>query len=201
MAYLEVLTRNQLQLVATSFILGLIFGAVYDIIRIVYILCGLVSYDGGSIVERKGKLPFCCRLMTDFAAALFIGLSFSVYIYAANDGRFRWFMAAFCAVGFVLWQTAASKPVLFLAAKASDALRALIRTVLIRPLCAVGRRIAGLMGRLFGLIRGAARGLAAATVGRAAGSIRRKALIRATERARVRLAEEITFDGGEGTRP
>ena len=90
MAYLEVLTRNQLQLVATSLILGLIFGAVYDIIRIVYILCGLVSYDGGSLAGRKGKLPFCCRLVTDFAAALFIGLSFSVFVYAANDGRFRW---------------------------------------------------------------------------------------------------------------
>ena len=194
MAYLEVLTRNQLQLVATSFILGLIFGAVYDIIRIVYILCGLVSYDGGTLVERKGKLPFCCRLTADFAAALFLGLSFSVFVYAANDGTFRWFIAASAAGGFLLWQTAASRPILFLAAKLSAGLRAVLRAVLIRPL----RKAAGWIG---GLISRAVRALFRLTVGRAAERMRRRAAIRATEKAIVRLAEDISFDGEEGTRP
>ena len=78
MAYLEILTRNQLELVATSFILGLIFGISCDIIRITYILCGLMSYKQRKLVEREGTLPFCCRLMTDLCAALFLGAAASV---------------------------------------------------------------------------------------------------------------------------
>ena len=89
MAYLEILTRTQLVIVATSFILGLIFGAFYDIISFAYILCGLLSLDGRKTVERKGTLPFCCRLFADLSVSLVMGAAFAVFVYRINDGQFR----------------------------------------------------------------------------------------------------------------
>ena len=196
MPYLEILTRNQLYIVATSFILGLIFGASCDIIRITYILCGLLSYEKRKLVERKGILPFCCRLLTDLGASLFLGAAASVYVYWANDGQFRWCMAACAAAGFVLWRFCFSRPLLFAADKLAGLLRRIARILVIAPvrkaaalIRAAGRRVLRLL-RMF----------AAATAGRAAARIRRRRGIRRTEAARLRLAEDISFCGEEGTR-
>ena len=201
MAYLEILTRNQLDLVATSFILGLIFGASCDIIRITYILGGLLSYERGKLVERKGILPFCCRLLTDLCAALFLGAAASVYVYWANDGRFRWFMAAFAAAGFCLWRFCFSRPLLFAADKLTGLLRKTVRILLIVPVLKTAALVRAAGRAMLRLLRR----FAALTVGKAAARIcrriRRKRGIRRTETARARLAEDVWFDGEEGTRP
>ncbi len=196
MAYFEILTRNQLELVATSFILGLIFGIFCDIIRITYILCGLMSYKQRKLVEREGTLPFCCRLMTDLCASLFLGAASSVWVYWANDGQFRWFMAAFAAAGFCLWRISLSRPLLFLAEKLAGLLRGALRILVVIPV----RRAAALIRAGFVLFFGAVRFLAAHTVGRAAARIARRRGVRRTEAAMARLAEDVSFDGEEGTR-
>lgn len=196
MAYLEILTRNQLDLVATSFILGLIFGASCDIIRITYILCGLMSYSMGKLVERKGILPFCCRLMADLCFTLLLGAAASVYVYWANDGRFRWFMAAFAAAGFGLWRFCFSRPLLFAADKLIGLLRRTARILLIVPVLKTAAVIRAAVRTLLRLLRMCA----ALTVGRAAARIRKRRGVRRTEAARVRLAEDVWFDGEEGTR-
>lgn len=196
MAYLEILTRNQLELVATSFILGLIFGISCDIIRITYILCGLLSYKQRKLAERKGTLPFCCRLMTDLSAALFLGAAASVWVYWANDGQFRWFMAAFAAAGFCLWRISLSRPLLYLADKLSGLLRGVLRILVVTPVL----RAAALIRAFFALLYGALRFLAVHTVGKAAARIERQRGVRRTEAAMARLAEDVSFDGEEGTR-
>ncbi len=196
MAYLEILTRNQLELVATSFILGLIFGVSCDIIRITYILCGLMSYIKGKLVEREGILPFCCRLMTDLCAALFLGAAASVWVYWANDGQFRWFMGAFAAAGFGLWRISLSRPLLFLAQKLAGLLRGALRILVVTPV----RRAAALIRAALVLLFGALRFLAAHTVGRAAARIGRMRGVRRTEAAMAHLREDVSFDGEEGTR-
>ena len=196
MAYLEILTRNQLELVATSFILGLIFGIFCDIIRITYILCGLMSYKQRKLVEREGTLPFCCRLMTDLCASLFLGAAASVWVYWANDGQFRWFMAAFAAAGFCLWRISLSRPLLFLAEKLAELLRGALRILVVTPV----RRAAALIRTFMVLLYGALRFLAVHTVGRAAARIERRRGVRRTEAAMARLAEDVSFDGEEGTR-
>ena len=65
MQYLETFLQKQAQIVATSFILGLIFGASYDIIRINHILCSIVSYDGGKRKTKRGVVPFLILFFTD----------------------------------------------------------------------------------------------------------------------------------------
>ena len=204
MKYLEILTEKQLFLVGYSFILGLIFGASYDIIRIVYILCGLVSYGGEKPVEKKGVLPFAARSLTDLLWTTAAGAAFSVFLYAANDGQFRWFAAASCAGGLAVWHVTAGGIVVRLADRTAAFVRRLIRRFLIVPAlflvrCAAGAavRIGKLVGRALSRALG---GLFRMTVGKAAARIRRVRAIRRTERARRRLAMDIQFDEGEGTR-
>lgn len=188
-------------IVATSFILGLIFGAFYDIIRFVYILCGLLSLDGRKTVERKGTLPFCCRLFADLAVSLVMGAAFAVFVYWVNDGQFRWFMAAFAAGGFALWRVTLSVPAMFCADRLARLLRAAVRILLIVPvgwilsLTARGSRILCRLTVRLTLT------LYRATAGRAVRLMKRRTALNRTERFRLRLAEDISFEGEEGTRP
>lgn len=201
MAYLEILTRTQLVLVATSFILGLIFGAFYDIIRFVYILGGLLSLDGRKTVERKGTLPFCCRLFADLAVSLVMGAAFAVFVYWVNDGQFRWFMAAFAAGGFALWRVTLSVPAMFCADRLARLLKAAVRILLIVPvgrILSLAARGSRSLGRLTARL---AVTLYRETAGRAVRRSRRKRALDRTERARLRLAEDVSFEGEEGTRP
>ena len=79
---------KELKIVATSFILGLIFGGIYDIIRYTTILCGFLPRRGES--RRPGAAVFLADLLT----VLGMGAAFSVYVYWANEGIFRWYMGA-----------------------------------------------------------------------------------------------------------
>ena len=188
-------------IVATSFILGLIFGAFYDIISFAYILCGLMSLDGRKTVERKGTLPFCCRLFGDLAVSLVMGAAFAVFVYWINDGQFRWFMAAFAAGGFALWRLTLSVPAMFLADRLARLLRAAVRILLIVPLrriLSLAARGARSLGRLSARLAVTAY---RATAGRAVRKLKRRAALNRTEQARLRLAEDVSFEGEEGTRP
>ena len=201
MKYLEILTQNQLYLVGTSFILGLIFGASYDIIRVVHILCGLVSYAGEKPVEKKGILPFAARFLLDFAWTASAGAAFSVFLYAANSGRFRWFAAASSAAGFALWHVSAGRCFVYLAEKTASLVRRFLRLTVVVPAAFLARLVvwaAAGAGRL------AVRGLVllwGRTCGRAAERLRRRRGLRRTERARLGLAKDIHFGEGEEERP
>lgn len=188
MQYLEIFIENQIKLVATSFILGLIFGAGYDIIRITTILCGLVSFAGKKPVERKGFLPFCVRFFVDLSWAAVLSVSFAVFVYAANDGQFRWFIAASAIGGFALWEAGPGRLVTEAARLLSRFLRALFRAAVIVPGAAVLRFFC----RIFSLIW-------RATGEKIERRIRRARAIGRTEKFRRRLAKDVPFCGEEWT--
>ncbi len=198
MKYIEILTENQLKLVGYSFILGLIFGASYDIIRITYILCGLVSYRGEKPGWKKGVLPFSVRLLLDFFWTAAIGLSFSIFLYAANDGEFRWFTAAFCGAGFAVWHATAGRVVVFFSEKIAAFIRTVVRYTVVLPVSFVLR----LTARGLCLFGRAVRRLMRATVGKLRTAVRRRLLymraLRRTERVRRALAEDVKFGFGGG---
>lgn len=184
MEFLEILLKKQAELVATSFILGLIFGFSYDIIRIYYILCSLVSYSGGSLRHRGGLVPFLLRFFGDLIWTLTAGLAFSLYVYRENDGAFRWFMAASAAAGFALWHSTAGQLVVRAASAAASVVRRIAGILLLRPL-----------GALFGILGAFFRILWRQTGGRTAAALGRRRAERRTERARREFAKDTDLTG------
>lgn len=110
---MEIFIEKQLLGVGYSLILGLIFGAVYDIIRLIHIVCKIASYSGGQKFSRKGVLPFFAFFLFDLIYVFVVGVSFSVFVYWANNGDFRWFLMAGAVLGFVLYYFSLGRVVMF----------------------------------------------------------------------------------------
>ena len=190
MQYLEIFIGNQLKIVGYSFILGLIFGAVYDIIRILQLLCGILPEDDEP-EKRPGRIParlrFVILLLYDAVTMLLFGAAFSVFVYWANDGEFRWFMAAGTVGGFALWHATAGRLVMFFSEKITALLRFLLRLFVLTPLL-----------WLFRGVRRCAERLARQTFGRLVRTLRRRIAPRRTDRLQRRLKRDLQFDGEEG---
>ncbi len=100
---MEVYIQKQIIIVGYSVILGLIFGALYDIIRVIHILCGIASYSGEKKGMERGKVPFILFFLTDSVYMLFVTLLFSFFVYWINSGVVRFFILFSVIVGFLLY--------------------------------------------------------------------------------------------------
>ena len=119
-----------------------------------------------------------------------------MFLYAANDGEFRWYAAAFCAVGFALWHAGPGRVVMICSEAVVGFIRAVIRYAVLLPLGAAARlglRAGRFALRLFSVFW-------RVTGGKLAEQIRRARALRRTERCRTALAKELQFDSGEATR-
>lgn len=123
---MEIFIEKQLISVGYSFILGLIFGASYDIIRMIHILSGTMSFSAGKKQVKTGALPFVLFLITDFIYMSAVSVVFSVFVYIVNYGDFRWYLLFGAVVGFVLYHFTVGRVVAYF----SDVLARAIRTVL-----------------------------------------------------------------------
>lgn len=151
--------------------LGLVFAAAYDLLRISRALMG-ERYSGQTAgwltrlplppnVQHASGLPDrgLYRLLVNVEDLLFflgVGAALAIYLSAANHGQFRWLAFAGIALGFLLWRLTAGRVII----AASAAIAALLRFMLgwalwglSRPFVRLGRCIAAClrigMQRLF----------------------------------------------------
>lgn len=148
---MEILIEKQLISVAYSLILGLIFGAAYDIIRMIHIICGIASYSGREKSAKKGIIPFSLFFIFDLVYAVFIGVAFSVFVYFANYGDFRWFLMAGTVVGFAAYHLTLGRVVMYFSEAVVRFLKLIFRYTVIIPLgfvFRVGKKIIVLLYRI-----------------------------------------------------
>lgn len=138
---MELFIGKQLQVVGYSFILGLIFGGLYDIIRIIHIICGIASYAGNyedSGTEtgmKRGKIPFLLFFLCDAVYMLTVTAVFSVFQYWQMNGMFRLFVLLSVTTGFAVWHVTAGRVVTACSEAIVRLLRLAARWLLIRPVC------------------------------------------------------------------
>lgn len=157
-------TNELLRLLMGSVVLGICFCLAYDLFRITRVLAGI-----GGIASSRPALPLPRGMNLHFSpsprwASLFInlgdilffllcGVTFAIYLSAANHGRVRWLALAGLGGGFLLCRVTLSVLVLRCAGIAAELLRFLLAWVLwmiCRPICLlwrVCRRVGGLLGR------------------------------------------------------
>ncbi len=162
---LEFTSTEQIKIVVFSFILGLIFGLLYDIIRIVNILSGVLSFSDGKTEQKKGAFPYAALIFSDGAYMLAVTAVFSVFVYAVNNGDFRWFIAGGCALGCAAYHATLGRFVVLVSGTVANAVRTAIRYAVIKPVKFIVKCLCRAavfawrmtVGRIFGLVRTAAR--------------------------------------------
>lgn len=147
---MEFFIGKQLQVVVYSFILGLIFGGLYDIIRIIHIICGIASYAGNredseaGTYMKRGKLPFLLFFLCDAAYVLTVTAMFSVFQYWQMNGTFRLFVLSAVIAGFAVWYHTAGRVVMAF----SEAIVRLLRLAALWLLVKPARFLLGILRRM-----------------------------------------------------
>lgn len=151
---MELFIGKQLQVVGYSFVLGLIFGGLYDIIRIAHCLCGIASYTGDSPGMRRGKFPFLLFFLLDTAYMIVVTAMFSIFLYWQMSGKFRLFVLVSAIAGLSVYLCTAGRIVMLFSEIIVRFLRMAVRRLLVNPmrwmLWFLGRVLAGLYRRTFG---------------------------------------------------
>lgn len=179
---MEIFIGKQLHVVGYSFILGLIFGGLYDIIRITHIICGIASYSGENRGMKRGVLPFLLFFLCDAAYALTVTAAFSVFLYWQMNGTFRWFVLMSAAAGFAVYYHTAGRIVMAFSEAIVRFLRLAATWILIKP----ARLILHILRRIF-------RFLYRQTVGRILSLVRRGIRIVRSTRIRQRFRKDVYF--------
>ncbi len=158
---MEIFIEKQLAATAYSFILGLIFGGLYDIIRITHILCGIASYSGEKRGMKRGVLPFTLFFLGDAAFALAVTASFSTFLYWQMNGRFRWFLLVGTVAGFAAYYHTAGRAVMTFSEAITCFLRLVAAWIIVKPAKFLGKLLRKItrflyrytLGRLLRLLR------------------------------------------------
>ena len=184
---MEIFLEKQLINIAYSLILGLIFGIIYDIIRIMYILCGIMSYSGEKRGMVRGRIPFLIFFVFDLLYMITVTVLYSLFNYARNNGSFRVFILAATVCGFVLYYFTVGRVVMFV----SDAVVRFLRL-------AFKYTVAIPLGFVLGILSRILRFIYKNTVGRAISAVLTCLADRRTELFRRSLPRDIKFDIKEG---
>ena len=119
---MEINIQNQLIIIAYSLLLGLIFGAEYDIIRIAHIMLG----------GFRLKQPIVFLL--DLAYMLTLTVGISVFAYAFNHGIWRLYILIPVSLGFVLYYNTVGRIVMLFSETLIGWIRTVLRYAVILPI-------------------------------------------------------------------
>lgn len=134
---MEIQIQNQLINILYSLLLGLIFGAGYDIIRIVQMM--LIGF------RLRTVLVFLIDLM--FMAVICCGVS--VFCYAFEHGRWRLYVLLSMGTGFTVYLCTIGRIVMFFSDALIRWLRVLFHYAVVKPIRFLLRQIRAVFCRVF----------------------------------------------------
>lgn len=124
---------THVEIIVFSFVLGLIFGFLYDIIRISEILLGILSYSGGKTHMPADVMRLVFSGVFDTVFMLFVAVSSSIFVYLVNNGDFRAFMAVSAIAGITAYHFTLGRLVMRTAGTIVSAIRVAIGYVIVIP--------------------------------------------------------------------
>lgn len=124
-----------------SVILGLIFGGIYDIIRIAYVMCGIASYSGDTPHFKKSRIAFFLFAVLDLITVLVFTAVYSFFDYYVENMTFRAYILLSAIVGFVLYRKTAGRLVMMLSEWLANIIKKIIVSFVVQPLVFVAHCI------------------------------------------------------------
>lgn len=119
---MEIYIQKQLIIILYSLLVGLIFGAGYDIIRIIHIMLGKVWF-------RRPVI-----FLLDLVYMLILTCCYSVFTYAFNNGMYRMFIEIPMIVGFIVYYNTIGRVVIYFSEVIIRFIRTVIHYVIVVPL-------------------------------------------------------------------
>ena len=132
---MEIYIAEQCKSLAESFIMGLIFGAGYDIINILYYLCGIQSKEC-----TKGA-AFWLYFVGDSLYMVWMTICSSLFLYCTNYGQLRLYLVCGSAAGFWLYRKSISKLVTPVLEQILFLIKRVLRVTVICPLVCLLNRL------------------------------------------------------------
>lgn len=146
----------QLQITLYALVLGLFFGVLYDVLRITRMLIGItpvharhIAWIGRLPSRHLGKIgkgavsEFVFIHFLDILYGLCTGACFCVFLYALNNGRFRWYLLLGSALGLLVYYHSVGRLVLHLSGYIVAVLRGIggcMVYLFTQPFLWIGRR-------------------------------------------------------------
>ena len=134
--------KTQLFIILYSFLLGVGIGVVYSLFDTIYIMfCPYIvskeSFDGKiqEGLKNKIKISKIFQFSIDFFFSVVYTVITVIFIFCANKGRFRFFMLAFAAVGFVFYKLTVGRIVSFCMRALFKYIHRILKKIFILPLC------------------------------------------------------------------
>ena len=185
---MEIFIGEQLKNIAYSSILGLIFGAFYDIICIIHIIVGILSFSGNERhpdrIFSRNPAARAVFFVTDSIYMLAVTVMLSVFLYEFAYGDLRMYLLIAAAAGFSLYHYTIGRLVMACSETIVRMIRCVIRCTIIRPVCIVLRFLKRMTGWLY-----------RRTLGRLLQWILFCCRLQYLECVKKKLAQEIRFDG------
>lgn len=142
---MEVWFAEQWKTIVESCVMGLIFGAGYDIIRVLQVLCGIRSgkREKAHIHLSTKSSAFWLYLVSDFVYMLLLAVVSSIFLGEVNHGILRWYLVLSCVAGLWLYRHTIGRLVMAISETMATAIQWIFRQI-VRP-------IRWLFGVLFGV--------------------------------------------------
>ncbi len=129
---------------ARSLILGVLFGVLYDVFRVLKCLLCVARYGDKRRFARvysrgvydifpstpRGAVAYALTAVFDVLFSIAVTVSFVLFLYAFNFGKFRWFILVCCAAGFLTYHVSLGRLVIKGVDAASDLLRLVFNLLL-----------------------------------------------------------------------
>ncbi len=133
---MEVWIAEQWKTMAQSCIMGLIFGAGYDIIRVLQVLCGIRSKKHEKLKHTLSKGPpvFWLYFVGDLAYMLLVTAVSSIFLGEYNHGMLRWYLVLPCVAGLLLYRHTVGRLVMAVSETIAGLLRRVLTHILVRPI-------------------------------------------------------------------
>lgn len=139
---MEFFNEKNLINIVYSVILGLIFGGIYDIIRVTYVMCGIASYSGDTPYFKKSRIAFFLFAVFDLITALVFTAVYSFFDYYIENMKFRAYVLLSVIGGFIIYRKTVGILVMIFSEWIARITKIIITSVVIRPLVFVVRCIA-----------------------------------------------------------
>ncbi len=132
-----IVISHQLKIMLFAAFFGCIFGFLYDIIKIIRMLAKTESAK--KFTNRVYEAIFVHT--TDVLFMLFLAISFCIFLFYYNCGRFRWYFLFSFIVGFMCYYFSIGKLVCKISSKIVNVIKLIFRILVIKPMLKIGKGI------------------------------------------------------------
>lgn len=140
-----------------SFAVGAMLGAIWDVFRVIRVAMSVENTE--DLPRFYRRLLNVCAFAEDILFSVIAAVGVTIFVYHTNDGKFRWFALAGCALGFYIYYKTIGRLVISIAKPLTALIRRIIAFICVKIIFPPFRFCAVMLARLSRLLFKASKAL------------------------------------------